>query len=128
VLSAEAAPPGARAIDRKLIVFVGHDTNLSNLAGAFGLTWSLPGQPDATAPGVALAFERWRDPATNDVSVRLRLFYQTPDQVRNLSADLSGPVSVTPAGCPADGGACPLARLAEAVNARLPTDCFIGPP
>ena len=128
VLSAEAAPAGAWAIDRKLIVFVGHDTNLSNLAGAFGLTWSLPGQPDATAPGVALAFERWRDPATNEVSVRVRLFYQTPDQVRNLSADLAGPVSVTPTDCPADGGACSLARLAEAVNARLPADCFIESP
>ena len=43
--------------DRVLIV-VGHDTNISNIAGLLGISWLLDGYPpDDTPPGGALVFE-----------------------------------------------------------------------
>jgi 4-phytase/acid phosphatase len=67
----------------KLVVLAGHDTNLSNIAALLGVNWTLPGQPDSTAPDTALAFEVWNDKGQR--SVRLRLFYQTLAQLRDLS-------------------------------------------
>jgi 4-phytase/acid phosphatase len=113
--------PGVRA-DQRLIILVGHDTNLSNIAGAFGLSWTLPGQPDPTAPGTALAFERWRDPATGQALLRVRVFYQTPDQVRGLEPAASPPVVVSPGSCPV-GGTCRLEDVAATMQARLPAQC-----
>jgi 4-phytase/acid phosphatase len=46
--------------DRVLII-VGHDTNISNIAGMLGIDWLLDGyQPDDTPPGSALVFELWQ--------------------------------------------------------------------
>lgn len=87
--------PQSRGVrpDDRLVLLVGHDTNLDNLAGLFGLSWKLPDQPDSTAPGTALAFERWRYPLTGSALVRIRVFYQTPDDVRFLHA---GPLRSAP--------------------------------
>ncbi|MGU3664734.1 histidine-type phosphatase [Methylobacterium sp. A49B] len=79
-------PIGPRA---RLLVLAGHDTTLSNLAGALGLGWQLPGQPDPTAPGATLAFEVWRTPETGARTVRIRIYAQTLDQLR--SARVLGP-------------------------------------
>jgi 4-phytase/acid phosphatase len=66
-----------------LLVLAGHDTNLSNLSGALGLSWKLPGyQPDDTPPGGSLIFSLWRDPGTQQYSVKLRYVAQTVDQMR----------------------------------------------
>src|SRR5258708_26920090 len=48
--------PGTR-----LLALAGHDSNLALMGGLFGLAWTLPDQPDATAPATALAFELWKD-------------------------------------------------------------------
>jgi 4-phytase/acid phosphatase len=46
--------------DRVLII-VGHDTNISNIAGMLGISWLLDGyQPDDTPPGGGLVFEVWQ--------------------------------------------------------------------
>ena len=46
--------------DRVLII-VGHDTNISNIAAMLGISWLLNGyQPDETPPGGALIFELWQ--------------------------------------------------------------------
>lgn len=44
----------------KQALFLGHDGNLSNIAGIFDLHWRLADQPDATPPNSALAFEMLR--------------------------------------------------------------------
>jgi len=45
----------------RLLVIVGHDTNISNIAGMLGIDWLLSGyQPDDTPPGSALVFELWQ--------------------------------------------------------------------
>ena len=56
--------PSTPAGQQALLLLSGHDTNLSNLSGMLGLSWTLPGyQPDDTPPGGALIFTLWRDPA-----------------------------------------------------------------
>jgi 4-phytase/acid phosphatase len=115
------APPLSAAA--RLTVFAGHDTNLSNLAGVFGLNWTLPDQPDATAPDTTLAFEVWRDGAAE--TVRVVIYSQSLRALRTASElDQNHPASVTPVALPdCAGGACTLATLAAAVTRRLPQDC-----
>jgi 4-phytase/acid phosphatase len=115
-LDAEGSP--ARAPN--FTIFVGHDTNLSNMAGLFGLDWSLPGEPDPTAPSVTLAFELWRNPASGERRVRPVVYYQTLQALRSLAPG-PGPVSrlaLTFAGC-ADAEGCPLSVIAGVVHGRL---------
>lgn len=63
-----------------LLVISGHDSNISNLSGLLGISWTLAGyQPDDTPPGGALIFSLWADG-----SVKLRYVAQSVDQMRNL--------------------------------------------
>jgi len=110
----------------KVTVIAGHDTNLSNLAGVFDINWSLPDQPDATAPDTVLAFELWRDGATK--AVRIVVYSQTLEQLRDASAlTAANPTAVTPAVSPdcvgEPGGVCRLETLQAKVRARLPAEC-----
>jgi len=66
----------------KLLALAGHDTNLILMAGVFGLAWTLPGEPDITAPATTLAFELWSD--NTRLYVRPVLYYETLDQLRTL--------------------------------------------
>jgi 4-phytase/acid phosphatase len=111
----------------KVIVIAGHDTNLSNLAGVFDLGWTLPNQPDATAPDTVLAFEVWRDGATR--TVRIVAYSQSLAQLRDASAlDVANPAGITPVVDPVcsdqPGGVCRLETLEALVRARLPAECF----
>ncbi|MET3108038.1 4-phytase/acid phosphatase [Oxalobacteraceae bacterium GrIS 2.11] len=108
--------------EQRLIVLTGHDTNLSNLAGVFGLDWHLAGQPDTTAPGTTIAFERWRENSTGKPILKVRLFYQDMEQVRNLSDTPARTMTIEPAACDA-GKACDLTKFLSTVKASLPTDC-----
>lgn len=44
----------------KVVVFVGHDTNIANIGGMLGLHWQLPGYaPDEIPPASALVLTLW---------------------------------------------------------------------
>src|SRR6201999_4115758 len=79
-LQGRAALPGQTAPVR-MAVFAGHDSNLANMAGILCVHWTLPGQPDDTAPDAALAFEVWKA-KSGQRYVRLAVIYQTLDQLR----------------------------------------------
>jgi 4-phytase/acid phosphatase len=115
------APPLSAAA--RLTVIAGHDTNLSNLAGVFGLSWALPDEPDATAPDTTLAFEVWRDGAVE--TVRVVVYSQSLRDLRTAAAlDQTHPAGVTPGPLPdCGGGVCKPETLAAAVTRRLPQDC-----
>src|SRR5262249_44487228 len=69
-------PPG-----NTVLLLSGHDTNLSNLSGMLGLTWTLPGYPaDDTPPGGALIVSLWQQ-GTGEMYVTLRYVSQTLDQM-----------------------------------------------
>jgi 4-phytase/acid phosphatase len=108
---------------RKLVVLVGHDTNLSNLAGVFGLDWTLPDQPDVTAPGTALAFERWREVGTGRAVARLRVIYEDADAVRALRAPLARTATLQAGDCGGSSARCALEPWASRAKARIAAAC-----
>ena len=68
----------------KIVLLVGHDTNVANLGGLLGLEWWLMGtQQDPVIPGGALTFELWKHAADGKVYVRIAYVAQSPDQMRN---------------------------------------------
>jgi len=66
----------------RLLMIVGHDTNIDTVSALLNLLWTADGRHDDTPPGAALVFELWRSVAG---AYRLRVFYtaQTLDQMRN---------------------------------------------
>lgn len=108
--------------DLKLLGLAGHDTNLILMAGVFGLEWTLPAEPDATAPSTALAFELWQD--GGKAYVRPVIYYETLDQLRTLTPRRARALPLTFKDC-ASGpmGACPLEALRRRAEALLPPDC-----
>jgi 4-phytase/acid phosphatase len=87
----------------KLVVLVGHDTNLAGVASLLGLQWTLDGRADDTPPGTELVFELWED-AAGTYRVRLKVQMQTLDQMRNGKTLRFGEAppaqqDVSPTGC-----------------------------
>lgn len=105
---------------QRLTVLMGHDTNLANLAALLGADWQLPGQPDSTPPGGTLAFELW-GAADGAQSVRTVLYYQTPDQLRDLQAlDIQHPPGAVVVQIPTcarrSDGLCTVAELSSLLD------------
>lgn len=104
--------------DAKLVLFLGHDTNLSNMAGFLNASWTLNGQPDNTAPDEAIAFERWRK-ADGSKFVTVKVYYQKLEETRALTA-LDKPNTLTLC----DGESCPLAELSQRLTKTIAPDCI----
>lgn len=66
----------------RILLLVGHDTNIAEVAGVLHLDWILDGRRDDTPPGGALVFELWRDRSTGAYSVRVDYTAQTLEQMR----------------------------------------------
>ncbi len=82
--------------DRALFL-IGHDTNLTNIAGLLNLTWIVDGRRDDTPPGGVLIFELWKSGATGSYSVRTYYSAQTLEQMRSASSlTLSDPPQRVP--------------------------------
>jgi 4-phytase/acid phosphatase len=68
----------------RVVVLVGHDTNLANMAGMLNMNWVIDGRRDDTPPGGALVFELWQD---GDAAYQVRTYYtaQTLEQMRAVT-------------------------------------------
>jgi 4-phytase/acid phosphatase len=66
----------------RVVVLVGHDTNLANIAGMLNMNWVIDGRRDDTPPGGALVFELWQ--SADDSAYEVRTYYtaQTLEQMR----------------------------------------------
>lgn len=119
--------PGAlsRPADR-LLILVGHDTNLSNISGALGLSWLVDGRRDDTPPGGALVFELWNRHGAADYLVRTIYTAQTLDQMRNSTPlNAQNPPERVPVFVPACSGAdstCDWEHFHSAVSASIYLD------
>jgi 4-phytase/acid phosphatase len=69
----------------RVLVLVGHDTNLANIAGALSLNWLIDGRRDDTPPGGALVFELRKKHNAPEYLVRTYFTAQTLDQMRNAT-------------------------------------------
>ncbi len=94
----------------RLVVVVGHDGNIANMGGLFGMNWWIPGtQANPMLPGGAMIFELWaRAGQPNAYYVRTSYVSQTLDQMRGaapLTAD--NPPAVSPIFVPGCSGSGP---------------------
>jgi 4-phytase/acid phosphatase len=81
-----AGKPVAGALDApgdRMLILVGHDTNIATVAGALDINWIADGRVDDTPPGGALLFEVWRPRDGSRPFVRLEFTEQTIDQMRS---------------------------------------------
>jgi len=128
------AVPGAlgKPGDRVAVV-VGHDTNISNMAGALGISWLIQGLPwSDTPPGGALVFEVWREPSSGEYSVRTYFVCQTLDQMRRAlpltldSPPARAPIFVPACGTTREGFACDWVTFRSAVEGAI-EPAFVKP-
>jgi 4-phytase/acid phosphatase len=122
--AAPPVPPAAR-----LVVLAGHDTNLSNVGSILGLDWTLPDEPDSTAPDTALALELWRNARDGRQYVRAVVLYQTLDQLRaeamgaraHPQVPAAHALPVTFPGC--TSSRCPLSVVRARTESRMSHKC-----
>lgn len=130
--AADASTAAARVpAAARLVILAGHDTNLSNVGSVLGLDWTLPGEPDSTAPDTALAIELWRNVRNGHQYVRAVVFYQTLAELRaetmGAPPEPDGHGTAAHAlplafpGCTASG--CPLAQVRAATESRMSRNC-----
>ena len=116
--------PGSpsKPADRALFL-IGHDTNLTNVAGLLNLTWIADGRRDDTPPGGALIFELWRDRKTGEFSVRTYFTVQTLEQMRFSTAlSLSAPPERVPVflpGCSGKDLSCPWVSFSQTIQQAI---------
>lgn len=120
------AKPVAGALTKpgdRLLILVGHDTNLSNIAGALGLDWIIDGRRNDTPPGGALIFELWKKRGAPEYSVRTFYSAQTLDQMRNATPlGLQNPPQRAPVfvpGCSQSDSACKWTAFQQLIHAEI---------
>jgi len=105
VVPGALGPPGEH-----VVIIAGHDSNIANIGGLFGMNWWLPGtQANPMLPGGALVFELWkRGDAPGSFYVRVSYVAQTLEQQRNVSPlSLDSPPALSPICIPGCGGVAP---------------------
>lgn len=78
----------------RMLILVGHDTDIATVAGALGIDWIADGRADDSPAGGALVFELWRSPKAGSF-VRVEFTSQTLEQMRDSEL-------LTPANPPAE--------------------------
>ncbi len=105
----------------RVLFLVGHDTNLTNIAGTLNLSWLIDGRRDDTPPGGALVFELWQRGA--EFQVRTYFVAATLDQMRNaVPLSLATPPERVPVfvpGCGEADGACRWGGFRKAVETQI---------
>jgi 4-phytase/acid phosphatase len=114
-------------LSARFVALVGHDTQLSELAGLLQLSWLMRGyQVNDTPPGAALVFELHGSADSTKVAPYVRTYFsaQTMTQMREANGADPGRVPVYVPGCP--GYDCPLETFERVVNSAIDT-AFTGP-
>lgn len=133
--SAVVPPPeqGVAPKQAKVVVFVGHDTNIANLAALLDVSWQQRGyHMNETPPAGALVFEvrRGRD---DELRVYASYLAQSPEQMAlQQRLDLAHPpqrsaLFVPACSSPEPGYPCALNRFYAALSARLDRQCVLRP-
>jgi 4-phytase / acid phosphatase len=106
----------------KVVVLVGHDTNIAGVAALLGLHWTLDGRSDDTPPGTELAFELWEN-ERSAWSVRVTVSMQTLRQLREMKElTVDAPPArgtLTPQGCGSEVALCSWEGFQKVANAAL---------
>jgi 4-phytase / acid phosphatase len=107
----------------RLVLLVGHDTNIVAVAGALHIDWVFDGRFNDTPPGGALLFEVWRPRDGGKPFVRLEYTAQTLEQMRNSEAlTPANPPAVAPIfipGCSSQDLSCTWEDFSRAMHASI---------
>ena len=126
VVSQKAVAGSAGRKSDRLLILVGHDTNLTNISGALGLSWLIDGRRDDTPPGGALVFELSQNVATSQYSVRLFYTAHTLNQMRNITPlNLSNPPERVPVfipGCSKTDASCNWSTFTSLIHAATSSE------
>jgi 4-phytase / acid phosphatase len=88
----------------KLVILVGHDSNIAPVAGALGIDWIIDGRVNDTPPGGALLFELWRSQTDGKQFVRVEYRAQTLEQMRQTQPlSPANPPAIAPIFVPSCG-------------------------
>jgi 4-phytase/acid phosphatase len=121
-VEARSVPGALTKPGDRLLILVGHDTNLSNIGGALGLDWLIDGRRNDTPPGGALVFELWKKHGVDEYSVRAYYTAQTLDQMRNATPlSLTNPPERVPIfvpGCSQADASCQWRAFQQAIHAE----------
>lgn len=103
----------------KVDLLVGHDTNVTALAAALGVTLRAPGYADGdVAPGGTLALALLRD-GRGARFVRVDYRTQTPEALRRLRADQDVTRLIIPDCHDGPAQSCPIERFVTLLRARI---------
>jgi len=101
-----------------VVVLVGHDTNLANVAGVLGLDWHDPKRPDDYPPGGALLFSLINRDGTDVIRVRSLMPSMLELRINRYTDMKALPVRI--AGCRAIGE-CTAAEFKAIVDRAVDT-------
>jgi 4-phytase / acid phosphatase len=122
-LAGKPVPGALGSPGDRLLILVGHDTNIATVAGALGIDWIVDGRVDDTPPGGALLFELWRPRDGGAPFVHLEYTAQTLDQMRQaLPLTPANPPDREPIfvpGCSSPGLSCSLADFQKIMNSAI---------
>jgi 4-phytase/acid phosphatase len=111
--------------DDRVLILVGHDTNLASIGGALHLTGLTAGRRDDTPPGGALVFALWKSRGTKEFSVRAFYTAQTLDQMHGSTPlSLANPperVALWVPGCSRTNSSCDWKAFKQAVQEGIDT-------
>ena len=116
----------------RLLILVGHDTNIATVAGALGLDWTLDGLIDGTPPGGALMFELWRSRSGGQNFVRVFYVAQSLEQMRQsqplTDANPPGVAPIFVPGCSGADLSCTWDGFSAAIQKAIDPAFVIPPP
>ena len=70
----------------KFTFLVGHYSNVASLFSALKIkSYTLPDQFETTPIGGKIVFQKWRDNHSGEALMKIEYFYQSTDQIRNLT-------------------------------------------
>lgn len=106
----EPVPGAFGTPEERVVLLVGHDSNIANIGGLFGLNWYIGGsQMNPTFPGGSLLFELWKRPGPQGTCyVQVSYVAQTLDQMRDVTPlTLESPPVVAPVFVPGCSSSAP---------------------
>jgi 4-phytase/acid phosphatase len=118
--------PVAGALEKpgdRLLIVVGHDSNIVAVAASLGINWIIDGRADDTPPAGALLFEVWQPAGGGKPFVKMEYTAQTLEQMRELQPlTVTNPPATAPIFVPACSGrdeACTWESFAAAMHKAM---------